>query len=320
MRGLLTWLVRVADVLAAPLTFLAALWMKAVRYTGIHWLPVSKWILFAVGVFPVRNHYYEPLLHPKALRQRLDQPRRLPGIDLNLAGQLALLEEFHYNDELLEFPFRQRAPQEFFYLNRSFGAGDAEFLYSTIRHFKPRRIIEIGSGNSTLMAASAIRRNRAESPAYACEHSCIEPYEMPWLEGIGVTVIRRRVEDLDLAMFGELQANDVLFIDSSHVIRPQSDVLTEFLEIVPSLNRGVLVHVHDIYTPRDYPEKRLLAEVRFWNEQYLLEALLCGNRDFRVLAALNFLWHDHRDRLLAKCPVLAKTPNQQPGSFWMIRA
>ena len=319
MRELLAWFVRVADVLGTPLTFLAALWMKAIRSTGVQWLPVSKRILFAVGVFPVRDHYYEPQFHPRHLRLPLDRPRRLPGLDLDVTGQLALLDKFHYNDELLEFPLRPRVPHEFFYLNRSFGAGDAEVLYSTIRHFKPRRIIEIGSGNSTLMAASAIRRNKAESPGYSCEHVCIEPYEMPWLESIGVRVIRRRVEELDLEMFGELQANDVLFIDSSHVMRPQSDVLTEFLEILPTLKPGVLVHVHDIYTPRDYPPRRLLTEVRFWNEQYLLEAFLCGNCEFRVLAALNLLWHDHADRLMAKCPVLAKMPDQEPGSFWMRR-
>jgi predicted O-methyltransferase YrrM len=319
MRRLLLWLVRVADVLGAPVTFLAALWMKVIRGAGIQRLPVSRQILFRVGVFPIRDHYYEPSFHPRNLRQPLDRPRSLPGLDLNVTEQLALLEAFHYNDELLEFPLHPRSSREFSYLNRSFGPGDAEILYSIIRHFKPQRIVEIGSGNSTLMAANAIRRNRSEVPGHACEHVCIEPYEMPWLERIGVKVIRRRVEDLGLDLFGALQANDVLFIDSSHVIRPQGDVLTEYLEILPTLKPGVLVHVHDIFTPRDYPAQRLRAEVRFWNEQYLLEAFLCRNRDFRVLSALNHLWHDHPDRLLAKCPVLAQLPDQDPGSFWMLR-
>lgn len=319
LRNLLARLVRVADVVGAPLTFLTALWMKLVRGTGVQWLPMSRRILLAVGVFPVSHHYYEPLFRPRDVRMPLDRPRPLPGLDLNVEGQLVMLEQFHYNDELLEFPLHPSAPLEFSYLNLSFGAGDAEVLYSMIRHFRPRRIIEIGSGNSTLMAASAIRRNHAEGSGPACEHTCIEPYEMPWLEELGIKVIRRRVEDLGLEMFGELQANDVLFIDSSHVIRPQGDVLAEYLEILPTLKPGVIVHVHDIYTPRDYPGKRLLNEVRFWNEQYLLEAFLCLNREFQVLAALNFLRHDHPGRLLAKCPVLAKLPDQEPGSFWMSR-
>ena len=319
MKGLLEGLVHVLDVLTVPLTLLAGLWMKLLRRIGVQRLPASRGILQAVGVFPVRDHYYEPQFQPRHLRAPLDRPRELPGLDLDPAGQLALLEEFHYNDELTAFPLQPRDPLEFAYLNRSFGAGDAEILYALIRHFRPRRLVEIGSGNSTLMAANAIRRNRADAPDYACEHVCIEPYEMPWLERLGVRVIRRRVEDLGLDLFRALEANDVLFIDSSHVIRPQGDVLCEFLEILPILGRDVLVHVHDIYTPRDYPPRRLLQEVRFWNEQYLLEALLSGNRAFRVRAALNFLWRDHRDRLLACCPVLAKFPDQEPGSFWMAR-
>ena len=320
MKGLLTALVRLADVLAAPFTWLAAVWMRLVRRIGVQRLPLSRRILFAVGVFPVRDHYYEPVFHPRHLRASLDSPRNLPGLDLDLEGQLALLDRFHYQDELLAFPMRAGDPLEFGYLNRSFGPGDAEFLYSAIRHFRPRRIVEIGSGNSTLMAASAVRRNLAEAPGEACEHTCIEPYEMPWLERLGVTVVRQRVEDVGLETFRRLEANDLLFIDSSHVVRPQGDVLFEFLEILPVLKPGVLIHVHDIYTPRDYPPRRLLQEVRFWNEQYLLEALLSGSRAYRVIGALNFLKHDHPDRLMARCPILARRPEEEPGSFWMVKA
>ncbi len=319
MSARFTWLVRTADVIGAPFSVLAGLWMKLIRRVGVQRLPVSRQVLFGVGVFPVRDHYYEPAFHPRHLRAPLDRPRNLPGVDLDVAGQLALLESFRGERELLDFPVEPPSPHEFGYLNRSFGPGDAEYLYLAIRHFRPRRVVEIGSGNSTLMARHAIRRNQAESPGAACEHTCIEPYEMPWLERAGVTVLRRRVEDVDLGLFRELEANDVLFIDSSHVVRPQGDVLREYLEILPTLNPGVVVHVHDIYTPRDYPGRRLLDEVRFWNEQYLLEALLSSSRAFRVIGALNFMRHDHPDRLFAKCPILATLPRHEPGSFWMVK-
>ncbi|MCE9626689.1 MAG: class I SAM-dependent methyltransferase, partial [Candidatus Eisenbacteria bacterium] len=147
---------------------------------------------------------------------------------------------------------------------------------------------------------------------------CIEPYEMPWLEQTGVTVVRERVEAVGLEPFLALEAGDLLFIDSSHMVRPQGDVLREFLEILPQLKPGVVVHVHDIYTPRDYPETRLREEVRFWNEQYLLEALLSGGSNLRVVAALNFLKHDHPGVLERCCPVLAAHPEAEPGSFWMV--
>jgi predicted O-methyltransferase YrrM len=319
MRGVLLSLVAALDVLGAPFTFLAARWLWLLRRIGVQRLPVSRRVLFGAGVFPIRDHYYEPLFHPRHLRLPLDQPRALPGLDLDVPGQLILLETLRYGDELLEFPLVPHAAGEFGYLNRSFGPGDAEILYAMLRHFRPRRMIEIGSGNSTLLAAAALRRNRAESPGEACEHVCVEPYEMPWLERAGVKVLRQRVEDVGLDMFRALDRNDVLFIDSSHVIRPQGDVLTEFLTILPSLRPGVIVHVHDIYTPRDYPDRRLRDEVRFWNEQSLLEAFLSGNHEFHVLLALNHLWHDHRDALDAACPVLAKLPGHEPASFWMMR-
>lgn len=319
MRLLLTWGVRVVDVLATPLTLLAALWLRALRRIGLKWLPATRRVLFGVGLVPVRHHYYEPMFAPGDVRAPLDAPRALPGIDLDLPAQFALLERFTVQRELLEFPIARVEPPRFGYLNDSFGPGDAEVLYAMVRTFRPRRIVEIGSGRSTLMAAAAVKRNAAESPGYACEHVCVEPYEMPWLESTGVKVLRQRVEDTDRAWFRALGEDDLLFIDSSHVIRPQGDVVTEYLELLPALKPGVIVHVHDIYTPRDYPAQRLFTEARFWDEQYLLEALLSGGGGFRVMLALNHLWREHPGRLHAACPVLARLPASEPGSWWMRR-
>jgi predicted O-methyltransferase YrrM len=311
-------MVRIMDVFGAPFTFLSGQWLKLLRVAGVQRLPVSRAVFASVGVFPIRDHYYEPVFHPRHLREPLDRPRQLPGIDLDLAGQKALLAGFHWNDELREFPWNPGPALGFAWNNRSFGPGDAEILYSMIRHFRPRRIVEIGSGNSTLMAVAAVRRNLADDPERTCEHLCIEPYEMPWLERTGVRVLRERVEEVGLEPFLALEAGDLLFIDSSHMVRPQGDVLREFLEILPVLKPGVVVHVHDIYTPRDYPDQRLRQEVRFWNEQYLLEAMLSGSSRLQVLAALHFLKHDHPEVLAGCCPVLAEHPEAEPASFWMV--
>jgi hypothetical protein len=134
-----------------------------------------------------------------------------------------------------------------------------------------------------------------------------------------VEVIRRRVELVDRSVFSGLGKNDILFIDSSHVIRPQGDVVTEYLEILPTLRSGVLVHVHDVFSPFDYLDEWILKVARFWNEQYLLEAFLTQNREFRVLGALNLLKHRHFDSLTTCFPVLARQPEREPGSFWMVR-
>jgi hypothetical protein len=146
---------------------------------------------------------------------------------------------------------------------------------------------------------------------------CIEPFEAPWLESTGVRVLRQRVEEIDPTLFAELEENDMLFIDSSHIIRPQGDVVTEYLEILPSLPRGIIVHVHDILTPRDYLREWVVDRMVLWNEQYLLEAFLSGNDSWKIVGALNLLKHRHFAQLQRACPYL--TPEREPGSFYIQR-
>ena len=137
---------------------------------------------------------------------------------------------------------------------------------------------------------------------------------MPWLEDIGVKVIRKLAEDCDANIFTSLEENDILFIDSSHIIRPQGDVLKEYLEIVPTLKKGVYVHVHDIFTPRDYLDEWIRDEVYFWNEQYLVEALLSDSNKYEIVAALNHLYHNNFNALKKVCPYISE--GLEPGSFY----
>jgi len=309
----------ILDVLCSPLTLLATLYMRLLRRVRLEERAVC-WGLFRwLRIFPLYDFYAEPMFHPRHLHRPLGEDRDLPGIDWNVSGQLALLERFDYEEELREMPAEAPSDLQYGYRNAYFGPGDADFLYAMIRHFKPRRIVEIGSGHSTLVAIQATRRNADEDPTYECEHTCIEPYRSPWLEGLGVRVIRQRVETLGAELFDGLQRNDILFVDSSHVIRPQGDVVVEHLELLPSLRPGVLVHVHDIFTPRDYPEHWVTGPCRFFNEQYLVEAFLSFNHAFRIIGALNYLWHHHRDRLVAKCPLLQAAGIGEPGSLWLVR-
>ena len=308
------------DVLTSPLTFIASFWLKLVR-RPLKYMPVADAIFMKTGILPVADHYYEPLINPKKhLSRSLREDRRLPAIDFNVEEQLSLLSRFDYNEELLSFPYAPPGDLCYYYDNPVFRSGDAEYLYNMVRHFKPGKIVEIGSGYSTLMVRNALQYNQKEKPGYQCRHICIEPYEMPWLENTGVEVIREKVESLDLSVFKILGKNDILFIDSSHMIRPQGDVLVEYLEILPLLNPGVIVHVHDIFSPRDYLDAWIYKEHKLWNEQYLLEAFLSFNPVFKITGAVNYLYHNHREKLLQKCPVLAKdTEGREPGSFWMVR-
>lgn len=305
-----------ADICAVIFGYAAA---PALRFVGRHqslhrFRRASDRLGFAVR----STHYYEPTYREADLPAATDVDRALPGLDLNTEAQRALLAQFTFAGELREIP---RGPVEtgrFSHDNEMYSYGDAETLYSMIRLKKPKRIFEIGSGHSTLMARLALAANRREDPDYACRHLCIEPFEVPWLEATGVEVLRERVEKTDLALFDELEENDILFIDSSHVIRPWGDVLFEFQEIVPRLRPGVLIHVHDVFTPRDYPEKWLRTWRRLWNEQYLLESFLAFNSAFEIILATNYLTRHAPEEFGRACPAWAEE-RAVPAAFWFRR-
>jgi predicted O-methyltransferase YrrM len=308
----------ILDILIFPFTLLASILLYAIRKMRIANMPVSKWIFKKVGVFPITNHYYEPLFDDRHLKHPLERDRFLPGINWNDQQQVELLTTFQYQNELSAIPYKKTDDVfSFYYDNPSLGPGDAEFLYSMVRHLKPSRIIEIGSGYSTLMVQKAILDIQILHPSYKAELICIEPYEMPWLEKTGVQVVRKLVEEVPLELFSTLGENDILFIDSSHMVRPQGDVLFEFLEILPVLKKGVIIHVHDIFSPKDYTKRHLVEDVMFWNEQYILEAFLTCNQEFTIIGALNYLKSHHPELLYAKLPILGKNRDHVPGSFWM---
>jgi len=305
------------DLLFVILATPCALLLLAYRKIGSRRLPLSTRVLKKIGVFPIRRQYYEPLFDDSALTRPLSDDRNLPGIDLNVPDQLRFLEKLVFSSELLEMNWNRKSndPSIFCFDNGSFESGDADFLYQFIRAVKPNKIIEIGSGNSTKVARLALLRNHVDSNEKAT-HTCIEPYEMSWLEKLQeVSVVRKRVEDCNLNWCKELGAGDLLFVDSSHMIRPQGDVLNEYLEIFPLLSSGVYIHIHDIFTPKDYLHRWVVEDVRFWNEQYLLEALLSNTERYEIVGALNYLMHHNYDSLKNSCPYL--TPDREPGSFYM---
>jgi hypothetical protein len=309
----------ILDCLLAPFTYVAALWFRYLRREVVTFWKnnslFSERILRRVGVFPILDHYYEPLFNTARLHRSLRDDRHLPGIEWNVEGQLALLGEFNFNTEIVEISKRPMDQLTYSFGGGSFLSGDAEYLYNIVRRCKPKTVIEVGCGQSTKMMCHALQKNKDHNSADTCEHICIEPYHNDWLEKLPVRVNRNLVEQCDIGLFQSLQQNDIIFIDSSHIIRPQGDVLFEYLEVLPRLNRGVLVHIHDIFTPKDYLTEWIFDGKVFWNEQYLLEAFLSFNSSFRILGSLNYRMHHHYNELQAKCPLL--TPEREPGSFWM---
>jgi hypothetical protein len=310
-----TYLYPLVDFFLIFFVYPSALILRFVRKFGIHKLPNCRSALLHVGVFPIRDHYYEPQFDFREPRKPFTVDRNLPGIDWNIEDQVNFLANLKYSSELKNIPSKQLRDLEFHFNNGNFESGDAEYWYQLVRHIRPRRIFEIGSGYSTLMAIKAIQMNQQEDQDYTCRHICIEPYEMPWLEKSNVEVVRQRIEYVDLDLFLNLEDRDILFIDSSHVIRPDGDVLLEYLEILPRLKVGVIVHIHDIFSPKNYLDSWLKEHVKFWNEQYLLEAFLTDNKNWKILGALNFLHHNQFEDLKRVSPYL--TPEREPGSFYI---
>ncbi|MFD2207938.1 class I SAM-dependent methyltransferase [Kiloniella antarctica] len=308
-------LIKVLDLLMVPFVFFSGLLFKKVRMIGVRNLPACKSVLLNIGVFPLTNHYYEPQFDMRNIKHSFTKKRSLPGIKWNIQEQLELCDRLIYSHELKDVPNKRTQITEFYFNNSFFESGDAEYWYQLIRLKKPKKIIEIGSGSSTLLARKAIAKNQKEDPGYSCQHVCIEPYERPWLEEVGVTIIRSPVEEVGVDFFSMLDGNDILFIDSSHIIRPEGDVLFEYLELLPSLKKGVIVHVHDIFSPRNYLKEWLSTDVVFWNEQYLLEAFLSQNDNWKIIGALNNLHHDYFEKLASVCPYLTK--DREPGSFYI---
>jgi predicted O-methyltransferase YrrM len=316
-------ILKIILLIGSPLTFVSAIWLKFIKSKVIDGGSLSDKILMKVGMLPVIEHYYEPMINPKKhLKRSLQLDRELPGINLNVAEQLKMISIFNFQEELVKFPFDKQNENEYYYNNGWFSTGDSEFLYSIVRHIKPKRFYEIGSGLSTLMVRNAVQKNVTENSEYKCQHICIEPFECNWLEQLeGIEIIRNKVEDVDKSFFSQLQSGDILFIDSSHIIRPQGDVLFEYLEILPELNKGVIVHIHDIFTPKDYLEEWIYRH-SLWNEQYILEAFLTDNSKWEIIGALNYLAHNHKDELIGKFPIFAMNTGYkgligEPRSFWM---
>lgn len=307
----------IIDLMLVPFVSLSAIILKFYRRFGSKRLQLNTKILKLIGVFPIRDHYNEPLFNDTHLKKLLREKRDLPGIDFRHEEQLSFLEGLTYQKDFDMFLGKQKSINSnirFILENDSFESGDAEFLFNLVRHLKPARVIEIGCGASTKLISAALDLNSSEIGKRGA-HICIEPYKQPWLTSFkNIELLRQKVEEVNIKLFTSLDSNDLLFIDSSHIIRPQGDVLYEYLEIVPKLKKGVFVHVHDIFTPHDYLETWIKNNVFFWNEQYLLEALLSKNSSYEIVAALNYLKHEEYDALKKVCPYL--DDSREPGSFY----
>jgi len=285
-------------------------------------------ICMRYGFLPLPVHYYSPVPDIPTLQKNnywLEQKRSdMAGIEFNIENQLKLIQTLgkKFGQECV-WPEKQGSGKFHYYFeNPRFGYTSACFLHAMIRLHKPKRVIEIGSGFSTLIISEALEQNYNESGSDS-EFIAIEPYPDSFLTedipGLNY-LIEKKVEYLPLSTFDSLGENDILFIDSSHVIRIGGEVNYLYLDVLPRLNPGVITHIHDIQLPYDYPQVYFTGRKKFlWTEQYLLQAFLINNRSFNILLAAYFIQKDYSSAIENVFPNFDLNRHRPSSSFYMKR-
>lgn len=272
---------------------------------------------FLVGWPP--GHFYSPVPSIEEVRREEARifavPNDIPGVKLNLERQLQLfgMLQAYYQEQ----PFTENKQDGFRYYfgNPNFTYGEAIILHCLLRHIRPRRIIEIGSGYSSC-ATMDTNEHFLEGSA-AC--TFIEPYPELFLsllkkgDSDKISLIERNLQDVDISVFSQLEAGDILFVDSTHVSKINSDVNYILFEILPQLRSGVYIHFHDIGYPFEYP-KEWVYEGRAWNEAYILRAFLQYNGSFEIEFFNSCFAVFHGAEFAAQMPLCAMNPGT---SIWL---
>eukprot|EP01013_Petalomonas_cantuscygni_P031753 TRINITY_DN58048_c0_g1_i1.p1 TRINITY_DN58048_c0_g1~~TRINITY_DN58048_c0_g1_i1.p1 ORF type:complete len:394 (+),score=68.58 TRINITY_DN58048_c0_g1_i1:144-1325(+) len=292
---------------------------------------------------------WSPLIPPRGMHERVDFNARIPmpGVQYRAKEQIAFLRracgqlprsEYSYLTE--NWHVTPQAPIRYHPMNTQFGPVDASLLYCLVRHFKPRRVVEVGAGSSTNVLVTAFRANARDG--HPVNFTSVEPF--PSEHAITIarefgTLLAARAEEVPKAVWAQLEPGDILFIDSSHLLRLDSEIVPVFLRILPALPAGVIIHVHDIYLPTPYPSK-FYSQRWFWNEEFALQGLLYESSVFKVVVANHYLWSflDRKDVYSEVMPPaaakqihldqVARNPNVKnkkkarfpvPSSFYMVK-
>jgi hypothetical protein len=277
--------------------------------------------------YALPGHFYSPIPDAKEIqpKSRLVYDRStmiIPGVDVSIETQIELMREFTKYYKEIPFPDEKLNGDRYYLNNSYFSYGDGVVLYSMLRRFRPKRIIEVGSGFSSAAMLDVNEKfcNRE------IDFTFIEPFPDRLLSLLEdrddrrCNILRAPVQEVPVELFGSLHENDVLFVDSSHVAKTYSDVVHLLFNVLPSLNKGVIVHFHDILWPFEYPSE-WLDQGRAWNEAYFLRAFLQYNGAFRILY-FNSMMEIHYGHLLrSEMPLATRRPSSRetPGntSLWI---
>lgn len=230
MKSILILILKVLDPIISLFLLPTLILLKLLRRLNISNFYFFNKIINIIGVFPIINSFYEPkFIFEKNLKK---SNRKIKiSINLNVKEQLDFIKKLNFENELNKDLFKNILS------SKNFSSGDFEYWYQIIRKLKPNKIIEIGSGTSTIIADLAIKKNLDNNKLYKNKYIAIDPFPKKNIYKLHIDIIKDKVENIDLDIFKNLKDNDILFIDSSHIIRPDGDILFIFLEIFPILKK-----------------------------------------------------------------------------------
>lgn len=269
------------------------------------------------------GHFYSPVVDTadthaiRATRERLLAP--LPaGIDVDSSRMLEIMRQLASQHARFPFPRDRQEPYRFWYENPFFGPHDASVLFSMLLAFRPKRVVEVGCGHSSCLLLDTNDLFFGGAMDLTLIDPSLDEHRqlLGTIDASRTTLRVQKLQEVPTGVFEELKANDVLFLDSSHVSKTGSDVNDYLFRILPALAPGVLIHMHDILYPFEYPESWVLEEKRSWNEAYVLRAFLQYNSSFEILYWSNFAWHRLQDELRVLMPLCMEN---EGGSLWLRR-
>jgi hypothetical protein len=268
------------------------------------------------------GHFYSPIVSVDDIKKRESEIWNsanydgIKGIDLRAEEQIKLIESFRLYYEEIPFKPERQMNIRYYYENGAYSYTDAIILYSMIRNFKPERIIEIGSGHSStvMLDTNEIFFDNKINLTF------IEPYPdflYSLIKNIDIksaTIIKSKVQSVSIDTYKKLQKGDILFIDSTHVVKTGSDVNFILFEILPLLQSGVFIHFHDVFYPFEYPKSWVLNGYN-WNEVYLLKAFLMYNDKYEIKFFSEYI-HKHHKESFQDMPLCYKNTG---GSLWLVK-
>lgn len=266
------------------------------------------------GIHITPVNFYEPIPDLRNLPDEIFSKKpHYPELDFNIEKQKNLVKMLgSFSPEISEIRNRLETINKYDFKNYpfSFDSMDGLIYYSLIRKYKPKKIIEIGSGYSTIIASEAAKKNNSTSI------TSIEPFPRKFLkqELPNLDLIEKKIQQVPLEYFNKLEKNDILFIDSSHISAIGSDVNYLFLHVIPELKPGVIIHVHDCAIPYEYGKGQIVNNRRNWNELYLVWAFLLGNKNYEILLANNYFFRNYKEIMINTYPTLER---KSQSSLWI---